>query len=54
VAVWREALDRHFRGTAWLRLGKDRFDRLSAFKSRNAHPTWDAAIDALLPPEEGG
>ncbi|HWT22300.1 MAG TPA: DUF6084 family protein [Solirubrobacteraceae bacterium] len=55
VAVWREALDRHFRGTAWLRLGKERFDRLAAFKARHAYATWDDAIDALLrPPEEDG
>ena len=52
VAVWRETLDRHFRGTAWLRLRKEHFDRLAAFKSRNALPTWEAAVDALLPPDE--
>ena len=52
VAVWRETMDRHFRGTAWLRLGKERFDRLAAYKAAHALPTWDAAIDALLPPHE--
>jgi uncharacterized protein DUF6084 len=52
VRVWRETMDHHFRGTAWLRLGSDRFDRLSAYKSRHALATWDDAIDALLP-EEG-
>ena len=52
VAMWKETLEHHFRGTAWLRLGKERFDRLCAFKSRNAYASWDAAIDALLPPED--
>jgi len=52
VAVWKETLDHHFRGTAWLRIGKDRFDRLCAFKSRGVYASWDAAIDALLPPKE--
>ena len=48
VSVWKETLDRHFRGTAWLRLGKGAFDRLSAYKSRHALASWDEAIDGLL------
>jgi hypothetical protein len=48
VAVWRETMDRHFRGTAWLRLGKDSYDRLAAYKARRTLPTWDAAVDELL------
>jgi len=48
VRVWKETMERYFRGTAWLRLRKDSFDRLSAFKSRNALATWDDALDALL------
>ncbi len=48
VRVWKETMERYFHGTAWLRLGKDSFDRLSAFKSRNALATWDDALDALL------
>jgi hypothetical protein len=48
VRVWKETMERYFNGTAWLRLRKDSFDRLSAFKSRNALATWDDALDALL------
>jgi Family of unknown function (DUF6084) len=48
VAVWRATLEAAFPGTAWLRLEKDAFDRLVAFKARNALPTWEAAVDALL------
>lgn len=48
VQVWKETMDRHFRGTAWLRLGKDAFDRLSAYKSRRALASWDEAVDGLL------
>jgi hypothetical protein len=48
VRVWREAIDLHFPGAAWLRLERDAFERLSAFKSRRALPTWEAAVDALL------
>jgi hypothetical protein len=48
VAAWKGALERHFRGTAWLRLPKESFDRLVAYKSRHAFQTWDEAVDALL------
>jgi hypothetical protein len=48
VRVWKETMERYFRGTAWLRLRKESFDRLSAYKSRNALATWDDALDLLL------
>jgi hypothetical protein len=47
VRVWKETMERYFRGTAWVRLRKDSFDRLSAYKSRNALATWDDALEAL-------
>ncbi|MBV9716667.1 MAG: hypothetical protein JOZ64_14905 [Solirubrobacterales bacterium] len=53
VAVWREMMDRHFRGTAWLRVDADRFGRLCAYKARHAFASWDAAIDSLLDGREG-
>jgi hypothetical protein len=48
VAVWKETMDRYFRGTAWLRLPKGSFDRLTAYKSRRALATWEEAVDSLL------
>jgi Family of unknown function (DUF6084) len=48
VRVWKETMDGYFRGTAWLRVRKDSFDRLSAYRSRNALASWDDALDALL------
>jgi hypothetical protein len=48
VAVWRNALERAFPGTAWLRVRRDVFDRLQAYKSSNALLTWDAALERLL------
>ena len=47
VAVWKETMERYFRGTAWVRLSKESFDRLSAYKSRNAFASWDDALEAL-------
>src|SRR3954454_499884 len=34
VAVCRDAMDRHFGGTAWVRLCKDTIDRLASFQPR--------------------
>jgi hypothetical protein len=48
VALWQETMERYFRGTAWLRLRKDAFDRLAAYKSRRALATWEDAIVSLL------
>jgi hypothetical protein len=49
VSLWRETMDRYFRGTAWLRLPKGSFDRLTAHKSRHALATWEDVVDSLLP-----
>ena len=38
VRVWREMIDRHFPDAAWLRLGRESFDRLAAYKARGTLP----------------
>jgi hypothetical protein len=48
VAVWRATMDRHFPGGAWLRLRRESFDRLAAYKARHALATWEDAVDALV------
>jgi hypothetical protein len=48
VRAWREAMDLHFPGTAWLRLRRDLFDRLHAYKTRRNLLGWDDAVAALL------
>lgn len=48
VSVWRETMDRHFPGGAWLRIDRDRFDRLHAYRARHTLLTWEAALDSLL------
>jgi hypothetical protein len=48
AGVWRATMESHFPNSAWLRLDRERFDRLDRFRSRNAIPSWDAAIDKLL------
>jgi hypothetical protein len=48
VSIWREAIDAHFPNSAWIRMSLQTFDALQHFKSRQALPTWDATITALL------
>jgi hypothetical protein len=48
VRVWSETMDHYFPNSAWLRLRKDCFDRLYAYRSRHALPSWEAAFESLL------
>jgi hypothetical protein len=48
ASAWREAMDRHFPGAAWLRVDRARFDALQRFRRERALPTMEHAIDALL------
>jgi len=48
VAVWRETVGLHFPDSAWFRVSLDTMAALRRFKSRNALPTWDSTLAALL------
>jgi hypothetical protein len=48
VEVWRSAMERYFPGSAWLRLRSDAFERLYRYRARNALPSWEHALEALL------
>jgi hypothetical protein len=55
VAVWQAMMDHYYPNTAWLCLRRDVFDRLYRYKSRHALPTWESALERLLPAgAEGG
>ena len=48
ASVWRDAIDAHFPNSAWIRMSRQTLDELQRFKSRQALPTWDATLAALL------
>jgi hypothetical protein len=48
VRVWKETMEHYFPGSAWLRLDKDAFDRLAAYRARHALATWEQTVDALV------
>lgn len=49
VHVWKQMIDHYYPNIAWLCLRRDVFDRLSLYKMRRGIPTWEQAIDSLLP-----
>jgi hypothetical protein len=48
VPVWRETIDLHFPNSAWFQVRTETLAALQRFKTRNALPTWDSTINALL------
>lgn len=48
VRLWHETMERYFPNSAWLRVRKDVFDRLYAYKAHNALITWEDALESLL------
>jgi hypothetical protein len=50
--VWREMMDSHYPNTAWLSLRRDAFERLYQYKTQHGIPTWEQALESVLPVEE--
>jgi hypothetical protein len=48
VEVWRRTMDRHFPGTAWLRVSQETYDRLTAERARRGDADFEATLDGLL------
>lgn len=48
ISIWREAIDAHFPNSAWVKMTRQTLDELQQFKTRQALPTWDATLRALL------
>lgn len=48
VAVWRDAMDRTFPHSQWLRLDRETVAALQRFKSERALPHWDDTVRVLL------
>jgi hypothetical protein len=54
VSVWRDMMDQHFPGSAWLRIDRDTYDRLNAYRSRAQHAGWEESLASLLDRREDG
>jgi hypothetical protein len=47
-------MDLYYPNSAWLRLRRDVFDRLHAYKQEQGMATWEEAIQHLLPAAKRG
>lgn len=48
VGVLKETMDQHFRGSAWLRVSRETFDRLYAYRASRVLGSFDETLDGLL------
>lgn len=49
VRVWQRMMDMYYPNSAWLCLRRDVFDRLYQHKVRSGLPTWEQALESILP-----
>jgi hypothetical protein len=52
VQVWRDMMKEHYPNGAWLHVRRDVFDRLYRYKMQRGIPTWEQALESVLPFEE--
>ncbi|MGA9509507.1 MAG: DUF6084 family protein [Candidatus Sulfotelmatobacter sp.] len=49
VKAWREMMEIYYPNTAWLCLRRDVFERIYRYKVERGIPTWEKALESLLP-----
>jgi hypothetical protein len=52
VRVWKEMMEIYYPNSAWLCLRRDVFERLYQYKMRRGIPTWEQALESILPAAE--
>jgi hypothetical protein len=52
VQVWRDMMEAYYPNGAWLHVRRDVFDRLYKYKMLRGIPTWEQALESILPLEE--
>lgn len=52
LQVWRDMMDAYYPNGAWLHVRRDVFDRLYRYKMQRGIPTWEQALESVLPVEE--
>ena len=52
VKVWREMMEAYYPNNVWLNLRRDVFERLYQYKTQRGIPTWEQALETVLPVEE--
>jgi Family of unknown function (DUF6084) len=52
VKVWRDMMNAYYPNSVWLNLRRDLFERLYQYKTQRGIPTWEQALESVLPAEE--
>src|ERR1700733_1578702 len=52
LKVWRDMMDSYYPNCVWLSLRRDVFERLYQYKMQHGIPTWEQALEKVLPVEE--
>jgi Family of unknown function (DUF6084) len=52
VKAWHEMIEIYYPNTTWLCLRRDVFERIYQYKVEHGIPTWEQALENLLPAEE--
>lgn len=50
IKTWRDLMETYYPNTSWIQLRRDVFDRLYQYKMRQGIPTWEQAVERMLPP----
>jgi hypothetical protein len=48
VGLWREALDAHFPGCAWIRIRRESLDALQRYRAQHGLLSWDEVIQSII------
>jgi hypothetical protein len=49
IKSWQEMMDIYYPNSAWLCLRRDVFERLYQYKVANGIPTWEQALESIMP-----
>jgi hypothetical protein len=49
VSLWKQMIENHYPNSAFVYLERDAFERLYQYKRQHGLPTWEKAIERLLP-----
>lgn len=52
VRVWQEMMDIYYPNSVWLNLRRDVFDRLNRYKTQRGIPTFEQALERVIPDVE--
>ncbi len=48
VRVWKDMMNHYYPDSSWIRLRRDEYDRLYAYRAERSLQTWEHTVDALL------